>query len=234
MGKIQEVLSTDSSPTLEPLGQSGWLTRWRDETAAAAWAEIARSESWPCPLEVVAAYRAVAAIPIGETTSAIQSEIHAAIQVSIDRFCRADSSVIPPAQERPEIEVPVVYDGPDLPDVAESLGLTVEQVIALHTSVVYRVFAVGFLPGFPYAGYLPEAMSGLPRRKSPRARVAAGSVAIAGRQTGIYPCESPGGWHILGHTPDVVCDLERGFFRFRPADRIRFVPIPPESTPNRD
>ncbi|MBI1323124.1 carboxyltransferase domain-containing protein [bacterium] len=225
MGQLLEDNSTAPSPALEPLGQWGWLTRWPDETAAAAWADIARNERWPCSLEIVAAYRSVAAIPTGETTHGQWSELHAALKVSIDRFADFGAGREKHDHERQVIEVPVVYDGPDLLYVADALGLEPRQVVALHSSAVYQVFAVGFLPGFPYAGYLPEALAGLPRRASPRARVPAGSVAIAGRQTGIYPCESPGGWHILGHTPLTICDLERGFFRFRPTDRIRFVPI---------
>jgi KipI family sensor histidine kinase inhibitor len=105
--------------------------------------------------------------------------------------------------------------------------LSETDVIAHHAGHEYRVFAIGFLPGFPYAGYLPPALSGLPRRESPRAEVPAGSVAIAGRQTGVYPESSPGGWHLLGRTPVRIVDLDRGFFPIRAGDRIRFDPIGP-------
>ena len=87
------------------------------------------------------------------------------------------------------------------------------------------MFAIGFLPGFPDAGYLPEGLGGLPRREPPRLRVPAGSVAIAGRQTGVYPGESPGGWHLIGRTPLRIVDVERGRFPIRAGDRLRFVPI---------
>ena len=90
---------------------------------------------------------------------------------------------------------------------------------------VHWMFAVGFLPGFPYAGYLPDALSGLGRRAAPRVRVPAGSVAIAGRQTGVYPSESPGGWHLIGRTPLRIVDVEGGHFPIRAGDRIRFRPI---------
>jgi KipI family sensor histidine kinase inhibitor len=99
------------------------------------------------------------------------------------------------------------------------------EFIATHSDPEYQVFAVGFRPGFPYAGYLPDRLSGLARRDSPRVRVPAGSVAIAGRQTGIYPDESPGGWHLIGRTPLRIVDLERGYFPIRAGDRLRFVPI---------
>ncbi len=123
------------------------------------------------------------------------------------------------------VVVPVLYDGPDLEPVASRLGLGSPEVIALHTAVVYDVFAIGFLQGFPYAGYLPQELSGLARRDEPRLKVPAGSVAIAGRQTGIYPRESPGGWHLLGRTPLRIADAELGFFPIRAGDRIQFQPI---------
>ena len=85
--------------------------------------------------------------------------------------------------------------------------------------------AVGFLPGFPYAVELPEPLAGLPRREPPRTRVPAGSVAIAGRQTGIYPVDSPGGWHLIGRTPLRIADPSREHFPIRAGDRLRFVPI---------
>ncbi|GAA5530599.1 5-oxoprolinase subunit PxpB [Herpetosiphon gulosus] len=96
--------------------------------------------------------------------------------------------------------IPIRYDGVDLAEVAERCQLTINQVIELHSSAEYRVAMVGFLPGFPYLDGLPVALH-LPRRTTPRAKVAAGSVAIANDQTGIYPQSSPGGWHILGTTP---------------------------------
>ncbi len=97
------------------------------------------------------------------------------------------------------IEIPVRYGGPDLPEVAGRLNLPESEVIRLHAGTVYTVFMIGFLPGFPYLGPLPAALE-LPRRDTPRLRVPAGSVAIAGRQTGIYPQTSPGGWHLIGST----------------------------------
>lgn len=126
------------------------------------------------------------------------------------------------------IAVPVFYGGnhgPDLPEVAHRLGMSEEAVIRLHGSRSYRVYMIGFTPGFPYLGELPEALS-LPRRSTPRTRVPKGSVAIAQRQTGIYPVESPGGWHLIGWTPIELFHPER-----RPAcllemgDEVRFVAV---------
>jgi len=123
------------------------------------------------------------------------------------------------------VEIPVVYDGEDLGEVAQRAGLAVDEVIKCHSGRDYRVWMLGFAPGFPYLGVLDEALH-LPRRDAPRARIAAGSVAIAGAQTGIYPSESAGGWHILGRTMRRMFDPERTEpFLLRPGDSVRFVPV---------
>lgn len=106
-------------------------------------------------------------------------------------------------------QVPVCYEGryaPDLDDVAKRLGLTSQRVVELHLSVSYRIYMMGFMPGFPYMGDLVPALV-LPRRENPRVRVPSGSVAIALNQTAIYPWESPGGWHLIGTTPIRMFDL---------------------------
>ena len=126
------------------------------------------------------------------------------------------------------VEIPVVYggsDGPDLEEVAQRSGLTAAAVVQAHASPSYHVFMLGFMPGFAYLGPVTDVIVA-PRRATPRLRVAAGSVGIAGRQTGIYPRESPGGWAIVGRTNVVLFDP----FRTPPAlvqpgDRVRFVPV---------
>jgi inhibitor of KinA len=126
------------------------------------------------------------------------------------------------------IDVPVCYGaefGPDLADVAASTGLSETDVIELHSSPVYRVYVVGFVPGFAYMARVDPRLS-LPRRSTPRMRVPAGSVAIAAGQTGIYPMETPGGWHLLGRTRIKPYDPSRDHpFLFRPGDLVRFRPI---------
>lgn len=97
------------------------------------------------------------------------------------------------------IEIPVIYDGEDLAYVADYHQISESQVIALHTTPTYRVYMMGFLPGFAYMGGL-DARIATPRRSTPRTKVPAGSVGIAGNQTGIYPSESPGGWQLIGRT----------------------------------
>jgi len=118
--------------------------------------------------------------------------------------------------------IPVVYDGPDLDEVARTLNLSAEAVVAAHTSPIYRVFLVGFVPGWGYLGPLPEQLE-LPRRHVPRTQVPAGSVAIAGRQTGIYPLPAPGGWHLIGRT-SVRLFLPNSDppSLFRAGDRVKF------------
>jgi inhibitor of KinA len=134
--------------------------------------------------------------------------------------------------EGPRVEVPVCYGGdlgPDLEDVAAQVGCTPEEVIEMHASREYRVYVIGFVPGFAYMGVVDDRLA-LPRRSSPRTRVPAGSVAIAAGQTGIYPMETPGGWHILGRTPVRPFDPRRSPpVLFRPGDRVRFVPVSREA-----
>lgn len=123
------------------------------------------------------------------------------------------------------VEIPVRYNGSDLPDVAERLQLTENEVIRLHTETTYTVFMIGFLPGFPYLGPLPKALE-LPRRDTPRLRVPAGSVAIAGRQTGIYPQASPGGWHLIGRTDFPLFNpVKNPPASLQPGMRVQFVPV---------
>jgi KipI family sensor histidine kinase inhibitor len=129
----------------------------------------------------------------------------------------------PPMSEPGRLHrIPVTYDGPDVEEVAARLNLSLEKIVELHTRPTYRVFLVGFVPGWAYLGPLAEELE-LPRRHVPRTLVPAGCVAIAGRQTGIYPLPTPGGWHLIGRTnvrlflpdSDPPC-------LFRAGDRVRF------------
>ena len=138
------------------------------------------------------------------------------------------------ATKRPPIEepgrlhrIPVVYDGPDLDDVASRVGLPRERVIALHMRPNYRAFMVGFAPGWAYLGPVPDELI-TPRRGVPRTSVPAGSVAIAGRQTGIYPLNSPGGWNLIGRTSVKLFFPESDPpSLFRAGDRVKFFAVNP-------
>ncbi len=126
------------------------------------------------------------------------------------------------------IEIPVRYggaDGPDLAAVAEKLGLPPARVVDLHVGATYRVLFLGFAPGFAYLDGLPGELA-VPRRASPRERVPAGSVGIAGPQTAIYPLSMPGGWQLIGRTDVRVFDATRPEpALLRPGSTIRFVPL---------
>ena len=130
------------------------------------------------------------------------------------------------------VEIPVCYAddlAPDLASVAAHCRLSAEDVVALHSGAEYLVHAIGFTPGFPYLGGLPGALR-MPRRGTPRAHVPAGSVAIGGSQTGVYPVNSPGGWQIIGRTPVALFrPEERQIALLRPGDRVRFTRISREA-----
>ena len=125
------------------------------------------------------------------------------------------------------IEIPVHYggpDGPDLEEVAERHGMSPADVVELHAGARYRVLFLGFAPGFAYLGGLPDAIA-TPRRPSPRERVPAGSVGIAGEQTGVYPLSMPGGWNLIGRTDAVLFDALRPEpALLQPGAPVRFVP----------
>jgi len=128
-----------------------------------------------------------------------------------------------PRPQGPLVEIPMVYDGIDLDDVAAATGLSIEQIIETHSSVTYSAAFLGFTPGWAYLVGLPTELH-LPRRSTPRTAITAGSVAIANEFTGVYPTVSPGGWHLLGHTTETMFDVGRD----KPSlviagDRVRFV-----------
>ena len=130
--------------------------------------------------------------------------------------------------KRKKWTIPVCYEppfSPDMDELEQQLGISKEKIIQLHTRQVYQVYMLGFLPGFPYMGILPKALH-CERKKTPRLQVPSGSVGLAGKQTGIYPMEAPGGWQIIGRTPVVVFDekKENPFF-FQPGDLVQFQPL---------
>src|SRR5262245_53810845 len=165
---------------LKPLGDRAFVARFATEDESIRWAAAVRDQGIAGILDIVTAHECVAvfADPDRIDLSRLEHELRGMIpQVGVVLRERL-------------VVIPVLYDGPDLAEVAERTNLSPAEVVKAHSKTEYRVFAIGFLPGFPYAGDLPESLRGLPRRFEPRLRVPAGSVAMAGRQTGIYPRES--------------------------------------------
>lgn len=164
-------------------------------------------------LDVVPAFRVLA----------VEYDPRRVTLATLERWVRAGVRATEFGEPNPVVEIPVDYAGPDLADVAAATGLTPDEVVLIHGARTYRVFAVGFTPGFPFLGPLDERLR-LPRRAHPRAHVDAHSVAIANAQTGIYPLASPGGWHLIGTSLVPIYDPHRPQpFLLGPGDRVRFV-----------
>ncbi|MCI0346705.1 MAG: 5-oxoprolinase subunit PxpB [Chloroflexi bacterium] len=169
-------------------------------------------------------------IPAAASVLVPVDPIEPGMEVAIERLRSVLSDVgLGPADEgrSHRVEIPTRYggeDGPDLAALASARGLSEREVIDLHASLDYEVLFLGFAPGFAYLGDVPEAIA-MPRLATPRTRVPAGSVAIAGRQTAIYPFDSPGGWQLIGRTDVRLWDVERNPpALLTPGVLVRFVP----------
>ena len=151
---------------------------------------------------------------------------HEELETILRRYLERLENVSLP--EPRQVEIPVCYGGefgPDLREVSASRGLTPDQAIELHASATYLVYFLGFVPGFAYLGELPEGLI-MPRLAAPRRKVPAGSVGIAGSQTGVYPFATPGGWRLLGRTPLRLFQPDRAELSLLSiGDRVRFAPI---------
>jgi inhibitor of KinA len=203
---------------LQPLGDQAWQASLADESAAAAFAATVRGGGADWLLDVVQAYKSVAVF-----FDADRADLAAVERWLRDRAMSAAHAAPPPGRLH---VIPCCYEMQlDLRRVAEQTGRTPEEVIRLHTSREYTVYAIGFCPGFPYLGYLPPELCGVPRLPAPRLRVEAGSVGLTGRQTGIYTEPRPGGWSLIGRTPLVLVDVAGGYFPLRTGDRVRFARI---------
>jgi inhibitor of KinA len=201
---------------LQPLGDQAVLVSFEEEDAAVSLAAAVRSKPPPGLVDVVQAYATVAVFFTLETTCYREMVSH------VQRLAEADGSNRQGAVGRRH-RIPCCYDFRlDQKRVAERAGLGIDQVIDLHKSVEYRVYAIGFCPGFPYLGYLPPPLRGVPRLDSPRVRVEAGSVGLTGKQTGIYTEVRPGGWNLIGNTPLTLVSLADEYFPLRTGDRVRF------------
>jgi KipI family sensor histidine kinase inhibitor len=211
--------------TVRAAGDSGWLIELPERidvdvnTRAIRIARAVEQSDLPVT-DVVVGYRSVMVYvdPLADGASSIERRLQ---EIAAD----------PPVSDAASgaaLEVPVCYDGPygpDLPDIAAFANCSIDEVIARHLAPAYRVFVVGFVPGFAYMASVDPKIAA-PRRSSPRLKVPAGSVAIAAGQTGIYPAETPGGWSLIGRCPIRPYDPDRAEpFLFRPGDTVRFTRI---------
>jgi KipI family sensor histidine kinase inhibitor len=206
-------------------GDGAWVVEWRariDPGVSARAVALADriKQTHPAVRDAVVGYCTVTVYfdPLQIDGNELEADLHRLVVALPDA----------PPVDGARIDVDVCYGGefgPDLADVAASAGLREADVIDLHCASTYRVYVVGFVPGFPYMASVDERIA-LPRRQTPRTRVPAGSVAIAAGQTGIYPSETPGGWHLIGRTRVKPYDPSRPDpFLFKPGDRVRFHPI---------
>ena len=211
--------------TIVPLGEQAWtvvlgetVDRMLHQRVTALAARIAGAKI-PGLVEIVPAYATVTVFFEGDAEETRRR------LVALSHHERSEA--IPPLETVPELHViPVRYTGPDLAYVATNTGLTPEQIVERHSSREYRVYLLGFVPGFGYLGDLDPSLV-LPRRATPRTRVAAGSVAIAGAQTAVYPLGTPGGWHLIGITTTAMFDPAREpAALLKAGDRVRFEPVP--------
>ena len=206
-----------TKPRLSPLGDRALLLHLGDaideETHRLVRAVCARltEERVAGMIELVPAFASVAvhydpgAVPNGDGGT----PPHARFAAAVERVLRSVGAEALP--DAPTVEIPVCYGnelGPDLDDVAKLHDLTADDVVRLHSGATYRVYMLGFAPGFAYMGGLPPSIA-TPRRSEPRTAVPAGSVGIGGSQTGVYPLTLPGGWRLIGRTPIRMFDATR-------------------------
>jgi inhibitor of KinA len=216
--------------TIVPLGEQAWtvvlgetVDRMLHRRVTGLAARIAAARI-PGLVEIVPAYATVTVFFEGDA-----EEMRRRL-VALSH--RERSEAVPPPGHRERSDaipplhvIPVRYDGPDLTYVASETGLTPAQIIERHCAREYLVYLLGFVPGFGYLGDLDPSLV-LPRRATPRTRVPAGSVAIAGAQTAVYPLATPGGWHLIGTTTTAMFDPAREpAALLKAGDRVRFEPV---------
>jgi len=206
-----------------PLGEEAWILTLGDRIDAALHERVVSVAA----LITRAALPGVREIIPGYTTVTVSFDSARAdaseLRVGLERLL-ADTPAGLPAPPSRTLEIPVQYDGPDFEEVAERTGLSRTQIIERHSGRVYRVYLLGFAPGFAYLGELDPSLE-LPRRDSPRTRVPPGSVAIAGLQTAVYPLATPGGWHLIGTTSlRLFAPAADPPALLRVGDQVRFVP----------
>ncbi|UCH48745.1 MAG: 5-oxoprolinase subunit PxpB [Betaproteobacteria bacterium] len=228
------VISTNTDLSFSPLGDRALLVEVGDHADPETVARIRELADHLARLDLPGVLDFVPALcTIGVHYDPEQWRDESKVRTPYERLVARIQEALPDLEslgvsEGPLREIPVCYEaefGEDLTALANAHELSIEQVIQIHSGAVYTVYMIGFAPGFAYLGPLDERLA-LPRRETPRARVPAGSVAVANQYTGIYPADLPGGWHIIGRTPLQLFDSSHD----RPSllsagDRVQFVPI---------
>jgi inhibitor of KinA len=231
--------------TLAPLGDSAVVVTLGTSIDEST---LVRVRSLAAELELEKSPAIVDVVPAYSTVTVFYDIVMTgtSAEAPYDRICRVISDCVKKIEHRwPDlvranlertssnearrvVEIPVCYGGtfgPDIDEVAQHGGVSAEEVASMHSGVVYDVHAVGFTPGFPYLAGLVEKLH-TPRKATPRLAVPRGSVGIGGRQTGIYPLSSPGGWQLIGRTPRILFDVEHmPPALLRVGDRVKFTPI---------
>lgn len=223
-------MTSRDTPRIETLADDAWLVRLGEAIDPGTLRRVhelvrgLRDDRPPGVVDIVPAYTSVGVFldPRRTEPTRVRAWLEARLAARTDRAADDAGSRL--------VEIPVVYGGewgPDLEDAAGSLGMEADALARRHASGDYTVAMIGFAPGFPYLAGLDPALA-LPRLATPRTHVPAGSVAIGGAQTGIYPRSSPGGWRILGRTPLTLFDPTRDApALLQPGDRVRFRAIDP-------
>ena len=185
-----------------------------------ALAKVLENKNFPEVIDLVPAYRSLLVV--------YQPLLISEGEISVKLAKIARSVIKTPVENINVVEIPTLYGedyGPDLEHVAGHAGISTDEVIKIHSEAKYPVYMIGFTPGFPYLGGLSDKLA-LPRRNTPRTTVPAGSVGIAETQTGVYPIQSPGGWHILGRTPLRLFDPRKANPALLSAgDYAQFIPL---------
>lgn len=213
-------------PRIEPLGEAALVLRFGDaidetlnDHVLAAW-RVLRDAEIPGVIESIPAYATLTVCfdPLQHEGSVLAERLRKLLRGIASRR----------AGPGRRMELPVCYEAafaPDIEDLARHAGVEIAEVVRRHSAPDYRVFFLGFAPGFPYLGGLDPTLA-MPRRDTPRLAVPAGSVAIGGAQTGVYPQRSPGGWRVIGRTPLALFDhLREPCCLLSPGDRVHFVPV---------
>lgn len=213
-------------PLIESLGEAALVLRFGNSIDEAVNRRVL--DAWRA-LRDAAVPGVIESIPAYATLTVCFDPMHhdaAGLAARLRSLLRGNDSL--DTVEGRRVELPVCYEGeyaPDIDELARYAGLSIADVVRLHSETEYRVFFLGFAPGFPYLGGLDPALA-MPRCDTPRLAVPAGSVAIGGAQTGVYPQRSPGGWRLIGRTPVRLFDPSREpACLLSPGDRLCFVPV---------